>query len=95
MSMLGIEVEDRGYAYFDWNSDSGDASGNNVDPQIIIEKSCSSIGSDNVVILMHDAPAKSTTADALDTIIKRYKEAGYEFRNLSVDTPPVHHTVTN
>ncbi|UNT97305.1 polysaccharide deacetylase family protein [Allobaculum mucilyticum] len=95
MSKLVNEVEDRGYAYFDWNSDSGDASGNNVDPQIIIEKSCSSIGSDNVVILMHDAPAKSTTADALDTIIKRYKEAGYEFRNLSVDTPPVHHTVTN
>jgi peptidoglycan/xylan/chitin deacetylase (PgdA/CDA1 family) len=30
---------------------------------------------------MHDAPAKSVTADALPQIISYLKEQGYEFKN--------------
>lgn len=95
MSRLVNEVEDQGYVYFDWNADSTDASGNDVDPQALIDNSIASIGINSVVILMHDSPAKSTTVEALPTIIQKYKEAGYEFRVLTTDTLPVHHTVTN
>lgn len=40
------------------------------------------MGSKNsLVILMHDAAAKSVTADALPQIIAKLKEEGYEFKN--------------
>ena len=35
----------------------------------------------SVVVLLHDAPAKSVTADALPQIIDWLKEKGYEFKN--------------
>ena len=35
----------------------------------------------SLVILMHDAAAKSVTADALPQIIAKLKEEGYEFKN--------------
>lgn len=35
----------------------------------------------SVVILLHDAPAKSVTAEALPQIIAWLKERGYEFKN--------------
>ena len=38
-------------------------------------------GKNSVVILMHDAQAKSVTADTLPQIISYLKEQGYEFEN--------------
>ena len=96
MTELIGKVEERGYAYFDWNVDSGDASGNNVPVDKIMN--CIQSGgtsSSNLVVLMHDTNAKSTTVDALPKIIQFYRDAGYSFAGLSKDSPPVHHSVNN
>lgn len=95
MSRLVNQVEQKGYAYFDWNADSGDASGNDVDPAVLVENSKAAIGPDEVVLLLHDSPTKSTTEQALPEIIKAYRDAGYEFHALEQDTEPVHHSVNN
>ncbi len=95
MTELVQEVENRGYAYFDWNADSTDASGNGVDPSILVSNATAGIGQDNVVLLMHDTDAKSTTAQALPQIIQAYREAGYVFRGLTTSSPAVHHGVNN
>ncbi len=95
MTQLVQDVEARGYAYFDWNADSTDASGNGVDPSILVANATAGIGQDNVVLLMHDTDAKSTTAQALPQIIQAYKDAGYVFRGLTPSSPAVHHGVNN
>ncbi len=95
MTKLVQEVENRGYAYFDWNADSTDASGNGVDPAVLISNATAGIGQDHVVLLMHDTDAKSTTAQALPQIIQAYKDAGYIFRGLTTSSPAVHHGVNN
>lgn len=95
MSQLTQDVEARGYAYFDWNADSTDASGNNVDPTTLVANATLGIGQDNVVLLMHDTDAKATTAQALPQIIQAYQDAGYIFKGLTVNSPQVHHSVNN
>ena len=81
-----------GYKYFDWDADSGDASGasrtkiyNNV---VNSAKWCS-----KCVILMHDI--KPNTANELDHILSTLTSAGYRFGTLSVNSPTVHHTIAN
>lgn len=66
----------------DWNALTGDAETNNLSVDFELSRLSQTIGSKNsVVILMHDAAAKSVTADALPQIIANLKEQGYEFKN--------------
>ncbi len=76
-------LKDNGYVYCDWNSLNGDAEGGAKTKDQLIEGVKSSIGSqEDVVILMHDAAAKSTTADALPEICEYLISQGFEFRRL-------------
>ena len=43
----------------------------------------SSEGKEMVVLLMHDTYGKEETAKSLPTIIKYFKDNGYEFKTLS------------
>lgn len=95
MSRLVSEVQARGYQYFDWNTDSTDASGNDVPVETLVENATLGIGMDDVCILMHDTGAKNTTVDALPKIIQAYKDADYAFGVLTPTSPPVHHGVNN
>ena len=96
MSALTRELPKRGYAYFDWNADSFDASERVVSVEKIVNRSVSSIGQLNqIVLLMHDAEIKTTTADALPQIIEAYRDAGYRFDVLSEHSFTAHHTVNN
>ena len=81
-----------GYKYFDWDVDSGDASGassskiiSNVTSRV---KYCS-----KCIVLMHDI--KSTTANALDKLLSNLTSAGYRFGTLSTSSPTVHHAIAN
>ena len=38
-------------------------------------------GKNSIVVLMHDSPAKSVTADTLPQIIATLRDKGYEFKN--------------
>lgn len=95
MSRLVDAVQAKGYQYFDWNVDSTDASGNGVPVSTLVANATAGIGMDDVVILMHDTDAKSTTVEALPQIIQAYKDAGYIFRPLDTQSNPVHHGVQN
>lgn len=96
MSKLTNMVEDRGYKYFDWNVNSGDADGQNVSAEkILANVKRESSGVSNCVVLMHDTAVKNTTVKALDSICAYYKEQGYEFAGLTVNSLPCHQTVNN
>lgn len=96
MTELTQELTKRGYVYFDWNVDSSDASAGRVPADKIVRNSTSAIGKMNkVIILMHDAQAKTTTVDALPEIITAYRNAGYRFDVLSENSFTWHHSVLN
>ncbi len=96
MTELSAEVQNRGYKYFDWNVDSGDADDTTVPKDTLVKNIKSRIGSNaSACILMHDASAKTTTVDALPQIIEYLQSSGYEILPLTEDTPPIHHSINN
>lgn len=72
-----------GYRYVDWNCLTGDAevSRASVD-RLLLRFNQTMENQHNLVILMHDAPYKTTTPEALPQIIKILKEKGYTFKGL-------------
>ncbi len=84
------EVEEQGYAYFDWNVDSMDAAKGLQDKDVIVSSVLNQAKyQKTAVILMHDAARKTTTVDALPEVVEGLKEQGFFFRGLSEETPPV------
>lgn len=68
--------------YVDWNALNGDAETNNLSIDFELCRLKETVQNKNsIVILMHDAPAKKVTAEALPQIISYLREQGYEFRN--------------
>ncbi len=89
-------VESKGYKYFDWNVDSGDAEKNNVPANTIINNVVTnSKNKDDICLLMHDTGAKGTTVEALPKIICYLRSQGYRFEALEEDSPIFHHNVYN
>jgi len=96
MTKLSKSVTQKGYTYFDWNVSSGDASD--------VPLSASQIASNVIngtlncskqpVVLMHDAAAKHSTAEALDSILKSLSQKGYSFEGLD-ESVVVHHPIGN
>ena len=71
------------YVYVDWNVISGDAEGHNISPEKQLAKvKTTAKGLNHIVVLMHDAATKKTTAEALPQIIDYLRGEGYEFRTL-------------
>jgi peptidoglycan-N-acetylglucosamine deacetylase len=77
-------ITDAGYHYIDWNSLNGDAEGKGNWPveKLIQNIKATSAGKNKLVILMHDAPLKMTTVQALPQIIEYLKSQGYSFKTL-------------
>lgn len=80
------ELESLGVHWVDWNSLIGDAEPKNVRPTSIegmVEYANTSkqyfFEQDIVVILCHDAANKQLTADAISSVIKSFRDQGYEF----------------
>ena len=97
MSVLTSEVLNRGYRYFDWNVDSGDA-GNCVsasNKSNCVYKNVTKNLSKNKanVVLMHDI--KSYSKDALRDIIAYGKVNGYTFKAITKDTAMVVQRINN
>ena len=85
-------MTNQGYAYFDWDVDSGDASGasrskiySNVVNGVKYCTKC--------VVLMHDI--KPNTVNELDNILKTLTSNGYRFGTLSTASVTVHHAIAN
>lgn len=88
---LVARLHREGMQYFDWNVSSLDATKPVVDTKIITEATLRGAqGRNQAIVLMHDAPAKKTTVEALPAIIEGLQAQGYTFEVLKRDTPPVH-----
>ena len=96
MSRLAQRVQAEGFTYFDWNVSSGDAAGTPASSGQIYNNVTSALrhGRSNMV-LMHDAGAKGTTADALPDIIRYCLANGYSIQPITPATKPVHHGIAN
>ncbi len=85
------EVVRRGFVYFDWNVDSGDAAETGlVKVEKLVDNALSRVDSlRRAVVLMHDSARKSTTVEALPAIIEGYRDAGFTFAPLTAEVAPV------
>ena len=93
MSFLTKDVISKGYQYYDWNIDSGDAIYNNSITNIY-NTVVNNISNDKYnVILMHDT--KNKTVEVLPMIIDYAKNNGYNFKTLTGDTMMIRQKVNN
>lgn len=82
------EMTRRGFRFFDWNVDSGDADGATwTDMYNSIPKAVR--GNYRSFILMHDASNKPNTVLVLEDVLKVLKGEGYKFDKINDDTKPV------
>lgn len=96
MSTLTRSVEEKGYSYFDWNVDSGDADGNTVAADKLLKNIKNGMANrKEAVILMHDAKPKTTTADVLPQVIEYLLDRGYAILPLTEDSYQPHQKVNN
>lgn len=67
-------LDEQDIVYFDWNVSSGDATRNYISANQIVNNVMMPVENNNwntYVVLMHDAPGKETTVEALPIIIER------------------------
>lgn len=74
---------------YDWNADSTDGAHPKADPSRFIKNSKSH--KNRVVLLMHCAYMSKNSVKALPSIIKYYKDNGYEFKVIDENTPEEFH----
>lgn len=87
MKTLTAQANQKGYAYFDWNVSSGDASGTLASKSLILSNVLDNLsGKKDVVILMHQTAPKTTTVQALPEMIEGLKKAGYTIAPLTEDS---------
>ena len=93
MSRLTKLMAVKGYTYFDWNVDSGDASGHTNAASVFQNITAGVQGKSVSVVLCHDI--HPTTVDAMPQVIDWGKQNGYTFLPLAPGSYPAHHRVAN
>lgn len=93
MSRLTKLMAVKGYTYFDWNVDSGDASGHTNSASVFQKITAGVQGKSVSVVLCHDI--HPTTVDAMPQVIDWGKQNGYTFLPLAPGSYPAHHRVAN
>lgn len=84
MDELDAYLDENNKASIDWNALNADAEGGKKSAQQLVDYAIkTSKGKEMVVLLMHDTYGKEETAKALPSIIKYFKDNGYEFKTLS------------
>ena len=73
-------VTEHGMRYIDWNASMRDAEIVNPVPADLVKAAINTPANrDHIVMLAHDTTDKSTTAQALKSVIQYYKKKGYVF----------------
>lgn len=94
MSLLTVEVLNRGYRYYDWNISSGDAAVPAPTADQIFNNVVNNLSKNRVnMVLMHDI--KPYTRDALRNIIQYAKREGYTFEKITMKTEMITQRVNN
>ena len=93
MTRLAQQAADKGYVYFDWNVESGDA-GRTTDPAQVYRNIINGVsGRKTSVVLCHDS--KSYTVDAIEDVIIWCLNNGYSFQPLTENSFTAHHGINN
>lgn len=93
MTRLAETVQTKGYHYFDWNVDSGDAGKARLPWKVYHNVTCG-IKENNVpLVLQHDDRQQSI--DAAELILIWGLRHGYAFVKLDEGIPPAHHIISN
>lgn len=87
------EMVGRGFIYYDWDCDSGDAAGNHVPADVIYQNTMGAIHKGCNIVLMHNTFGKETTIEALKRILPEAIAEGYEFRALDGTLDPTHYYI--
>ena len=96
MKKLTKSIEEKGYVYFDWNVNSGDAYSTKHNAEQIIKDVKKGCKDKPVVnILMHDTKYKDSTVAALPYIIEYLQSQHYEILPLTEDSFNAHQEVNN
>lgn len=95
MTVLTKKVHEKGWEYFDWNVNSGDAESNHIPAERIISNCKKLPKAAECNVLMHDTAAKGSTVEALPAVIEFYKSQGYDFSIVKKDSYPAHQPVLN
>lgn len=77
------EMDRRGFVHYDWNAVNGDAEGVDYPAEEMVQKALSKVGTNRVILLMHDSIYKTKTVATLPDIIAGYRNAGYSFAPLT------------
>ena len=95
MTTLSKEVVNRGFTYFDWNVNCGDADTAKTSSAVYnnVVKGLSKSRAN--VVLMHDFANNTKTINALADIIDYGYANGYTFQRITEDTPMVTHKPNN
>ncbi len=93
MTKLTKTATEKGFQYFDWNVDSGDAGGANSSDQVFNNVIHGIKNQKMPVVLQHDV--KNFSVDAVERIIVWGLKNGYTFRALDEASPVCHHDVSN
>lgn len=94
MSYLAGDVVNKGFRYFDWNVESGDA-GKAQTANDVYQNVINGLKLKNNVVLMHDFENNYKTLHALRDVIREAKQRGYIFAPITDQTLVVHHRVAN
>lgn len=83
------EMDRRGFVHYDWNAVNGDAEGVDYTVEEMVQKALSKVGTNRVILLMHDSRYKTKTVTALPDIIAGYRNAGYSFAPLTPEVKSI------
>lgn len=85
-------INEKGWIYFDWNAESGDALDFNVGSDTLNANVLKSIRSQNTsIVLMHDLHEATNTVNGLDSLIKTLKKEGYQILPITRNTKRIQH----
>ena len=93
MTLLSEAVQDAGFQYFDWNVDSGDASGAKKSREVYYAAIAGIVKNEVSVVLQHDIHGFSV--DAVEDILRWGQNNGYLFLPLEPHSPAIRHEVVN
>lgn len=84
------EMTRRGFVYFDWNRQTGDAVRSSVPAQTLVENALDRAASmRRVFLLAHDDTRFTNVVEALPKIIEGYQAEGFSFAALTPEVKPV------
>jgi len=87
---LEAEMIRRGFVPCDWNMSAQDNTAQPLSPEQIVQNVLQNAGRvERGFVLMHDGAARTTTADALETIITSLRDQGFQFDCLTPEVRPV------